>query len=447
MQSASVDTQQGGDGGGGRSGGALGVVGDGAFLACSWTWCIGMYLPAILLRDYGVWSFVAFALPNCIGAAALAWWIRSPQASREFVATHAGAVRWFSYVTIAFQWFFAAWLVRNLGLSVWTLGAVVAGVAVYMSLPVRLMDDKPRRLVSILVWLASAGLLAAWAITSPSDATVAGLPTPLLNETTFANHPGSHLAPLAAVCLLGFSMSPLLDGTFHLAIQRSRSPRAAFALGFLVLFAAMIVGTLFYGAALVRDGASGGTSISPAGVAWLVVFHMAMQLAFTLAAHERTVSHELAGLAMSPARAPAAAVTGATIAGVVLALVATLFSANLAAVPPAKPGDVGLPTLTNTEFIYRGFMTFYGAVVPLYVLGCAMPWRGRAAGWTMQRGMVMLAGLVIVVPAFYMGFIARYSAALWIGVAAIVVVGTIAGLLRVPNETRASASVVDQSRS
>jgi hypothetical protein len=65
----------------------------------------------------------------------------------------------------------------------------------------------------------------------------------------------------------------------------------------------------------------------------------------------------------------------------------------------------------------------------------------------MQRGMVMLAGLVIVVPAFYMGFIARYSAALWIGVAAIVVVGTIAGLLRGPNETRASASVDDQSRS
>lgn len=405
-----------------------------------------MYLPAILLRDYGVWSFVVFALPNCVGAAALAWWIRSPEASRAFVATHAGAVRWFSYVTIAFQWFFAAWLLRNLGLSMWTLGAVVAGVAVYMSLPVRLLDDKPRRIVSLFVWLASAGLLAAWAMQHPSDATLAGLPTPLLNDATFANHPGGHLAPLAAVCLLGFSMSPLLDGTFHLTLQRSSSPKAAFGLGFLLLFAAMIVGTLFYGAALVRDGASGGTAISPAGVAWLVVFHIAIQLAFTLAAHERTVSQELAGLATSPTRAPAAAVTGATIAGVVLALVATLFSANLAAVPPAKPGDVGLPTLTNTEFIYRGFMTFYGAVVPLYVLGCAVPWRGRAAGWTMQRGMVMLAGLVVVVPAYYMGFVARYSAALWIGVAAIVVVGTIAGLMRGPNETRASARVDDQVR-
>jgi hypothetical protein len=398
-----------------------------------------MYLPAILLRDYGAWSFAVFAVPNCIGAAALAWWIRSPQASRAFVATHAGAVRWFSYVTIAFQWFFAAWLLRNLGLSAWTLGAVAAGVAVYLSLPVRLMDDRPRRIVSVLVWLASAGLLAAWAAMNPSDATLAGLPGPLLNEATFTNHVGSHLAPLAAVCLLGFSMSPLLDGTFHLTLQRSASPRAAFGVGFLLLFAAMIVGTLFYGAALVRDGGGTGVSISPAGVAWLVVFHMALQLAFTLAAHERTVSQELAGLESAPTRGPAMAVPVATVVGVVLALGTTLISGNLAVQPAIQPGNVVLPALTNTEFVYRGFMTFYGAIVPLYVLGCAMPWRGRSPGVSLNRLIVLGLALLVVVPTFYMGFVMRWSAGLWIGVAVIVLAGTMAGMAPGPRDGADSA--------
>jgi hypothetical protein len=430
---------EGGVGGAAARGGPLAVLGDAAFLACSWTWCIGMYLPAILMRDYGVWSFVVFGLPNCVGAAALAWWIRSPEASREFVATHAGAVRWFSFVTIAFQWFFGAWLLRNLGLSAWTLGAIAAGAAVYLSVPLRLMEDKSRRIVSVLVWLVSAGLLVAWAVMNPGDATLAGMPTPLLNDATFANHPGGHLAPLAAVCMLGFSMSPLLDGTFHLMLQRSASPRAAFGLGFLVLFAAMIVGTLFYGAALVRDGAGTGVSISPAGVAWLVVFHMAIQLAFTLASHERTVSQELAGLSQGHGRTPAMAVPVATVVGVVLALGATMISGNLAAQPAIQPGNVVLPTLTNTEFVYRGFMTFYGAIVPLYVLGCAMPWRGRSPGVSPNRLIVLGLALLVVVPTFYMGFVMRWSAGLWIGVATIVLAGTMAGMAPGPGDGAGSA--------
>src|ERR1051325_4731620 len=43
------------------------------YLGMSWTWCIGMFLPVLLVRDYGVWASVVFAVPNVLGAAAMGW--------------------------------------------------------------------------------------------------------------------------------------------------------------------------------------------------------------------------------------------------------------------------------------------------------------------------------------------------------------------------------------
>src|ERR1044071_797833 len=80
------------------------------FLACSWTWCIGMFLPVLLVRDYGVWGWIVFAIPNVLGAAAVGWVIRSPEQSRRIVAAHRMPMLAFSLVTSAFQWFFALWI-------------------------------------------------------------------------------------------------------------------------------------------------------------------------------------------------------------------------------------------------------------------------------------------------------------------------------------------------
>ena len=81
------------------------------FLGVSWTWCIGMFLPVLLVRDYGVWGFVVFAIPNVLGAAVMGWTVRSPQHSESLVAAHRDACRGFSLVTIAFQVYFAGWYV------------------------------------------------------------------------------------------------------------------------------------------------------------------------------------------------------------------------------------------------------------------------------------------------------------------------------------------------
>ena len=43
------------------------TAGWGLFCACSWTWCIGMFLPVILIRDLGGAGFLAFAIPNLFG--------------------------------------------------------------------------------------------------------------------------------------------------------------------------------------------------------------------------------------------------------------------------------------------------------------------------------------------------------------------------------------------
>src|SRR3954451_14324542 len=72
-------------------------------LASSWTWVIGMFLPVLLVREYGVWAWVIFAIPNCIGAAAMGWTLRTPTQSRDMVVAHAAACRVFSLVTIAFH--------------------------------------------------------------------------------------------------------------------------------------------------------------------------------------------------------------------------------------------------------------------------------------------------------------------------------------------------------
>ena len=54
----------------------------GLFLASSWTWCIGMYLPVPLLREYGWAGFLAFAIPNLVGCTVFGYLV-SRERSRE----------------------------------------------------------------------------------------------------------------------------------------------------------------------------------------------------------------------------------------------------------------------------------------------------------------------------------------------------------------------------
>src|SRR5688500_16462821 len=82
------------------------AIGWALFLAASWTWVIGMFLPVLLVRDFGMWGWIVFAVPNVIGAAAMGWRLRDADASKRFVRGHASACRACSLVTIAYHSFF-----------------------------------------------------------------------------------------------------------------------------------------------------------------------------------------------------------------------------------------------------------------------------------------------------------------------------------------------------
>ncbi|MEC8319986.1 MAG: hypothetical protein VX012_01160, partial [Planctomycetota bacterium] len=84
------------------------TVGWGCYCASSWTWCIGMFLPIILLARFGWPGFWAFLIPNVLGCAAFGY-IFDAESSRRFATDHARAIRWFAAATIAFQVFFLGW--------------------------------------------------------------------------------------------------------------------------------------------------------------------------------------------------------------------------------------------------------------------------------------------------------------------------------------------------
>ena len=84
------------------------------YLGMSWTWCIGMFLPVLLIREMGIWGWVVFAVPNVIGAALMGWVLKFPESSQRLVESHGVACRAFSGVTIAFHVFFVLWFVPRL---------------------------------------------------------------------------------------------------------------------------------------------------------------------------------------------------------------------------------------------------------------------------------------------------------------------------------------------
>ena len=89
---------------------SLNVFGWGVYCAVSWTWCIGMFLPIIMLARFGWAGFWVFAIPNVIGCAAFGYVLSTRASSQRIIEKHGVAATWFSVVTIAYHKFFIAWV-------------------------------------------------------------------------------------------------------------------------------------------------------------------------------------------------------------------------------------------------------------------------------------------------------------------------------------------------
>jgi hypothetical protein len=347
-----------------------------AFLACSWTWCIGMFLPVILMRDFGPLAFWAFAVPNIAGAAAMGVLLRAPGLSESIVARHAPMCTLFSIVTRAFQFFFLTWLAMKMAadssvivyLAAFLIGLLLAAHAY----------EWPRRarMGALAAWMFSTGLLLA-----------AGAMGALRWPASPAPH-SPDLLWLTPVMVFGFGLCPYLDLTFHFARQQARGGRGdrAFMLGFGALFAVMIAGTYAYAHLFTSPGYPFASDALLALPAILITLQIALQLGFTISLHD-------VGVERKTGRIRSQQGIGWGALGVALAV-----------------GQIWLPQLFGLdpgEVIYRGFMAFYGLVFPAYVWICMIPVRRAPASPTRSRLNLWAAAVGIAAPMYFMGFIVR----------------------------------------
>lgn len=286
----------------------------GVFCSCSWTWCIGMFLPVVLLREFGWPGVIAFAVPNVLGCAAFGYVLRSRSRREAWLNRHEAATRWFSIVAVAYNAFFVVVLVTTLAPAPPASGVGLAAGGAALALAV------------VLSFLpAAAWLVLAAVVYAASLATLAALGLGDLDAVPWrGDRNGLDLVWLAPVMVMGFLLCPYLDLTFHRALSASPS-RHAFAV-FAATFAVMLVLTCVY-----RNRIA---------IAIVPMAHLAAQAVFTMGAHVREVRRR---------HPPAAAVAIVVVVGGMLLG---------AAASTATAGEQG----------YLRFLAFYGLVFPAYVL-------------------------------------------------------------------------------
>ena len=329
----------------------------GLFCTSSWTWCIGMYLPFILLRLWGWPGFWAFFVPNVLGCAMFGF-VLDARRSRALAARLGWACALFSAVTVAYQCWFAGWIAQSVlagpgtgagadttsnesaeAASLALRTVVSTGVPIALLLAGTMLAFRGNafwRTAGTLVTIAS-GLLAL----------LPGGPFAIDSATAAGSAPSSTVTPLLGTLPLafafptiaaGFLLSPYLDLTFHRAAQEAPNPRVAFAT-FGVTFGAMLllVASFF-------DPSTGSPAVSPALLAlW------AVQLLFTISVHLRELLTAAPGI-----RIPAAATGALVAAGVLLATPAFLFTIGRGLLPG--------------EPLYLTFLGAYGLLFPVLFL-------------------------------------------------------------------------------
>ena len=348
--------------------GLLAVIGWAIWLGVSWTWVIGMLWPILLLRDHGVAGWVAFALPNVIGAAAMGTLLPNAAASRRLTDRHGPALAAFSDITILFHAFAVTWLVTR------AFGLPAAGLAASATLAVwavARLGSAAGRLAAAVVFLVSVGAFVTLVQTLPGPETWRATEEPSV--------PLLWLMPSLA---FGFLLCPYLDPTFHRARQATAptTGRWAFVIGFGVVFLSMIVLSLFYARTLAPaftadfNGPLAVTTISLIAL----VLHLTFQVSLTTGLH---LSERTGGLAT-----PGRPLTWAMIpAGIGLGMLAPAIE-----VPAGMAGG---------EAIYRSLLLLYGLPLPGYVWvvmiagGPTGPTRRSVTTWAVASALAYPLGL------------------------------------------------------
>jgi hypothetical protein len=333
----------------------------GLFCTSSWTWCIGMYLPFIMLRLWGWPGFWAFFVPNVVGCAMFGF-VLDRDRSRALAARLGWACALFSAVTVAYQCWFAGWIAQTYAIdptagtcaqlpttpvALRTIASTAVPNALLLAgLALALRGNAFWRTAGTVVTLASPlvlllpGGLAAAATTG--DPTAAGAdPSTGAAATIATAAPILDALPLVfalPTIVAGFLLSPYLDLTFHRAAQEAPNPRIAFA-----TFGAAFAGMLLLVASF-HEPATGAPRV---GLALLTLW--GVQLLFTISVHLRELLRAPASIRM-----PAATSVALIAAAVLLGTPAFLFNI----VRGLLPG----------EPLYLTFLGAYGLLFPVLFL-------------------------------------------------------------------------------
>lgn len=331
-----------------------------------------MFLPVLLIRDYGPVAWFVFAIPNVIGAAAMGWVLRSRDQSLQLTVRHRAATQVFSLVTIAFHFYVMLWFVPQL------IGTIASSVAFGVALVVLV----PLLVTSIQQTSFAVAALIISCVTMTIAAGAGALQWPVVRSGTALD-----LISLAGVCVLGFLTCPYLDLTFHRARQECRTrgeSKVAFGIGFGVFFAAMIVFTLLYAWVLI-------TRTATPAIGALIGTHLCVQSIFTIGIHASALKASVDSPRLH--RGLNAWLWVAVLLPLAMALLARVLEAH----------EIGIGRLVAGEVGYRLFMSFYGLLAPAYVWLCIHPGRGFLPPYRRELQMFCVA-TVVASPFFWLAF-------------------------------------------
>ncbi len=325
-----------------------------------------MVLPVLLVNDFGFLGWVAFAVPNVIGAAAMGFVLPTAAVSRRVTGMHRDMCLRFSEVTITFHFFVISWLYFKLFGTVGVVAPCVLAVVLWVMVlrrPGTVIATLAVTIPCIVVAIVGMSIRGAW--------TQLGEPHRLDMTDWILFIPAS---------VLGFALCPYLDLTFHRARQSTsrNAGKLAFLFGFGIVFALFITLSLAY-SGILRPVLYEGVGLDLPGGWWTILFlQLTLQAGFTVAIHAREIS-------MRMKRSGIVRVFFLAAGGLLLGWIA---SGQMNEVFGKTVAEVG----------YRTFLLAYGLPFPAYVWLCMIPTRRRvvARGKVIVWAITVLAGFPVV---------------------------------------------------
>ena len=233
---------------------SLKTIGWGLYLASSWTWCIGMFLPVVLLHRYGWQGFLMFVIPNIIGCAAFGYVIKTPEKSKSLVEKYGKAMVLFSIATVAFHVFFISMILQMHSLD--TYNPPFALIAIVIAGTIAIFPKYGWIIFGSSCWIVSLGIGLTF------------LPFDIQIEAT---KPWQDVYWLLPITTFGFLLCPYLDPTFHRALQESPSKHSFGIFG--IAFAMMIGVTCLY------------QNVILTALPLVLLIHLGIQSIFTISTH------------------------------------------------------------------------------------------------------------------------------------------------------------------